>query len=307
MSDAPSQLELFGRIVNLTLAKQPTGFVGSNPKYFDQLGNGLEITDLKVKFEIKKSLGKEPNTCTMTVTNLSPESRAFSEAKPLLGFLSAGHDGVARRLFAGNITFSRSRRDKTDWETKMQIGDGTRAFSHAFMSRSYAKPVSAQQVLSDAAASMGLTLPPEAEQSQDLRQALATGLNAHGPARDILTKLLAPYGFGWSIQNGRLQILADDQVSSTNALLINQQTGLIGTPEHSVPKRPGDPIDLTFETLIYPEIQPGCMVKVESEAAEGVYKVQDVEHRGDIRGTEWTTKVKALPLGQSKKKGHKKK
>lgn len=299
---AEDQLQLFGRTVSLVIARQPEGFVGSNPGYFDQLGNGIEITDLRVEFEIKKNLGKEPNTCTCTVYNMSKESRALVDNRPLYARLAAGYAGVNRLMFAGNVTFAFSRRNGTDWETKIQIGDGQRAFSHAFLSRSYAKPVSAKQVLSDAATSMGLKLPPEAEQSPELQQALATGINTHGPAREILTRLLAPYGFGWSVQNGRLQILADGQVSNTTATLINQDSGMLGSPQHGIPHRPGEPADLTVEALVYPEILPGGMIEVESEAINGLYKAHDVTHKGDTHGDDWSTEVKALPLGQSKHK-----
>src|SRR5262249_41134255 len=153
-------------------------------------------------------------------------------------------------------------RNGTEWETKLQIADGQRAYSHARMSKSYQKPISVLTVLQDAAASMGLKLPPEAEQSPDLQQALATGISMHGPTRDVLTKLLAPYGFGWSIQNGRLQILADDQISQATAILIDEEAGMIGSPEHSVPSKPGDPSDMSFDVLLYPEILPGGMVDV---------------------------------------------
>lgn len=304
--DVESQLQLFNRTVSLVIARQPAGFVGSNPGYFDSLGNGIEITGQRVQFDIKKNLGKEPNVCTLTVTNLSKESRSLVESRPLYAQLAAGYDGNNRLLFAGNVTFAFSRREGTDWQTKMQIGDGQRAYSHAFLSRSYGKPVSARQVLTDAATSMGLKLPPEIEQSPELAQALATGINTHGPARDILTRLLAQYGYGWSVQNGRLLILADGQVASGSAVLINQQTGMIGSPQHGVPHRPGEPADLTTETLLYPEIVPGNQILLESLAIDGLFKVNDVSHKGDSRGDDWTTEVKALPLGQSKHKGRKK-
>lgn len=299
-----SALRLFNRVVNVTVARQPkqNTFVGSNPTYFDSVGNGIEITGLRVQLSVKKSLGKEPNVATVTITNCSKSTRSeIQQSKPLYAFLAAGHDGVARHLFAGNVTYGRSLRKGTDWETKLQIADGGRAFAHSRMSHSYRKPVYALQVLQDAAAAMGLKLPPEVEQSPEMRQALASGFSAHGPTRDVLTRLLAPYGFGWSIQNGVLQVLADDQVVPGTAILIDQQAGLIGTPELTVPNKPGAPSDLKFQTLIYPEIQPGGMVEMDSLSISGIFKVQDVEHKGDTAGQSWYTEVTATPIGQAPK------
>jgi hypothetical protein len=301
--DEESRLRLFNRTVSLTIARQPTGFVASHPGYFESIGNGIEITELRVKFDVKKNLGHTPNTATITVYNLSDTTRREIESRPLYLLLRAGYDGVARLLFAGNVTFAFSRHNGTEWETKIQAGDGARAFAHAWLTKSYGKPISVRQVLADAAASMGLKLPPEAEQSPQLRQALATGISVHGPTRDTLTKLLAPYGLKWSVQNGRLVILADDQVSQTTALVINEAAGLINSPEHSIPSKPGDPSDLSFEVLVNSELNPGGTVSMDTESQKGLYKVQDVAHKGDTAGDEWTTECKALPLGQSKKKG----
>lgn len=303
--EVESGLQLFNRVVDVIIAKQPTGFVGANPGFFETVGNAIEITDMRVQFEVKKSLSKTPNTATVTITNLSKATRTELETKPLYAILRAGYDGAPRLLFAGNVSFAFSKRNGTDWETKIQIADGLRAYAGARMSKTYQKPITVLQVIRDAAGSMGLKVPPEAEQDPALRQALAAGIVAHGNTRDQLTKILAPYGYGWSIQNGRLQILADEQVTATSAIVIDQEAGMINSPEHSVPAKPGDPSDLSFETLVYPEINPGGLVDLDAIATKGIYKVQDVTHKGDTRGDDWTTSCKALPLGQSKHKGRK--
>lgn len=298
-----SQLRLFGRVYSLILAQQPqpTSFVGSNPGYFEQLGNAIEITDLRVQFTIKKNLGKEPNSCVVTISNLSKTTRESLRKRPVYAILSAGYDGVVRHLFSGNVTYGQSKRDGTEWETKLQISDGGRAYTYARMARSYRKPVSAYAVLNDAASSMGLKLPPEAEQDPALKQALATGISAHGPSRDILTKLLAPYGKGWSVQNGRLVVLSDDEVLQTAALDIDDQAGIIGEPELSVPHKPSDPSELTLEVQLYPEIQVGSSINLTSESATGLYRVNEVTHSGDNYGDDWKTTVKATLFGQSPK------
>jgi hypothetical protein len=302
-------LRLLNRVVSLTIAFQPTPAKAgdpSNPTFFTQQPNAIEVTSLRVSFEVKKNLGKEPNTCTCTVYNLSKSTRTELDKRPLYAILRAGHDGVARHLFSGNVTYAFSRRNGTEWETKLQIADGQRAFAFARMSRSYKQPVSGRQVLGDAAASMGLALPPEAEQSPELRQALSGSFVAHGPTRDVMTRLLAPYGFGWSVQDGRLQVLSTSQVNQQASLIISQEFGMIGSPERSIPHKSGDPSDLTVEALLYPEVCAGQQIDVRSQSLTGTFKVQDVHHRGDTHGNEWTTTIKALPLGVSRSKHRRK-
>lgn len=298
-----SQLRLFNRVVSLTIVLQspPTSFVQSNPGYFISTGNAIQITDLRVQFSIKKNLGKEPNTCVVTVSNLSPDTRAALRQKPLYAILAAGFDGVTNQLFSGNITWGQSRREGTEWETKLQISDGGRAFTYARMSRSYKPPISPKQILTDAAATMGLTLPPEIEQDPVMRQALASGYTAHGPTRDVMTKVLAPYGYGWSIQDGRYQVLNDKQVLQTQAFQIDIDAGLIGTPELSVPHRPSDPSELTCEVLLYPQMQVGSQINLTSDSVNGLYRVNEVTHQGDNFGDDWKTTMKATLFGQQPK------
>ncbi len=305
-----SKLRLFNRTASITIAQQPTGFIGAHQGFFDSIGNGTEITDLRIQFEIKKNLGKEPNTCVVTVSNLSGDTRKAFERKPLYATLRAGHDGVARLLFAGNVTNTPSKHDKTEWETKFQISDGGRAFAHARMNRSYRPPISALQVISDAVASMGLRLPPDVERSTDMKSALATGLCCHGATRDVLTRILAQYGYGWSVQNGALQILSEDQASKTRAIVLNTLSGfevggVINTPELGLPHRPGEPSELSLDCLLYPEILPGGLIELTSESVSGRFRVTDVTHAGDTHGPDYKTSVKAFRFGESPKKGKK--
>lgn len=297
-----SQLRLFNRGVEVTLiSQQPTG-----SKYFDTTGNAVLVTDLRVRFEIKKNLGKEPNSCVITIDNMSKETRGRLERKPVYAILRAGHDGVLRPLFAGNVTYARSDIKSPNWETKIQIADGGRAFSYSRMNRSYAPPIQIQRVLSDAAASMGLSLPADLAQVAELRQALAGGMSAHGPTRDILTKLLAPYNYSWSIQDGRLQVLKTGDVNAKTAWVIDEDAGMIGSPEGSVPHKPGDVSELTIETLLFPELQPGDTIQVNSRAYNGgFFRINDLSHNGDTHGAEWKTSIKATPLGSAgpKRKG----
>lgn len=298
-------LRLFNRTVELTIYAQPAPLTGTTtpaPNFFTQLSNAIQITGLRVKFEIKKNLGKEPNTCTCSVYNLSEDTRRALDKKPLYATLRAGYDGVPRLMFSGHISFAQSRRDGTEWETKIQIGDGQRAFACARMSRSYSGTVTAYQVVNDCAASMGMRLPPEAQKDPALKQPLSASIVAHGPTRDVLTRLLAPYGYGWSMQNGRLVILSDLQTTGVAPRIIDQEAGMIGSPERGVPRRPGDPSDVSVECLLYPEIQPGERIEVDSDSLTGQFKVTDVGHVGDTHGSEWLTRIKALPLGASKRR-----
>lgn len=297
----PSSLRYWNRIATVTLALQPdrSSFVGQHADYFEQLGNGIEIggeDGLTIKAHIKKDLGKSPNKCKITIHNLNRDTRAAAEKKPLYVTLRAGHDGVLRLLYEGNSQVAYSGINKTEWDTVIFVADGGAAHAHARMNMSYKGGVEVVKVLSDCASSMGLKLPPEAERSGELRQAFATGISLHGPTRDILTKILAPYGYNWSVQNGKLQIIKDGQTNGTTAILIDGDAGLIGSPERLSPEKKTGVSEVKFKVILYPEINPGCLVKIASRDIKGNFKITDVEHKIDTRGDPWETECKGKPI-----------
>lgn len=272
-----------------------TAYSASPDRYFTQVRKAVEITDLRIQFSVEKHLAKEPNAATLTVTNASKTTRSFLETKPLIVQIAAGYDGVARHLFTGDLRFAKSTREGTDWETELQLGDGDRAYRYARVSRSYKAGTSVIVALREAAAALGLDLPGPITTSPALATQFAAGVVLHGPARDELTKLLAPYGYHWSIQDGKLVILKDAEIRADRAIVISADAGMIGSPEFGEPATKGAPPSLTVRTLLYPEVTPGGKISVESKAIRGVFKVVRVVHAGDSHGDDWTTEIEARP------------
>lgn len=301
-------MRLFGRTAKVTIVRQPSGFIGSNPQFFESTGNAIEVvTDElstsapggnRIQFEVSKNLGKEPNKCSIKIYNLSPDTRSELEKNPIRITLAAGYDGVTRLLFTGDLRYAISERVGPNIITTLDVRDGMRAYAHARMNHSYKPPIRALQVLQDCARSLGLELPPEVERSADLRAALSDGISLHGPTRDILTRLIAPYGFGWSVQNGHLQILRDEEVRSGQAFLVNDdEGGLLNSPKKTVPDKPGSPPEISFDVQLYPELVPGALAKVESEFLNATVKMLDVKASGDTDPQgDWKTSVKGRPL-----------
>lgn len=277
-------------------------WVGAHPEFFDVHGNASEITELRIAFDIKRDLSNKPNNCKLKIWNLSPFSRAALDKFPIKIMIAAGYAGAPRLLFVGDKRWHDTQPSGPDMITEIHIGDGSRAFKRARISRSYKPPIRVETVLRDAAKSMGLELPPELERSAELRQALATGISVHGPTREVLTQLLAPYGYGWSVQNGRLQIIKDEQIAQIEERVIDADAGLIGSPKWTAPTRGsgkskksrGPQID--FDVALYPELTPGGRVHLKSERVDGRFKIVEVQDIGDSTAGPWKTSVKARPV-----------
>jgi len=302
---------LFDRIVQVTAFLQPSGFVGSNPQFFERTGTAFEIfydkgKGNRIQFEVEKNLSSTPNKCKIKISNLSEHSRDDFERLPVGIQLAAGYDGVAKLLFTGDLHEFFSERDGTEIITTLIVKDGLRAYAHARMNRSYKAPITVKRVLEDAAKSMGLKLPPEIEQTTEFKQALAVGISASGPTRDVLTSLLAPYGYRWSVQNGKLLVIKNETFAPGDVILVNRQTGLIDSPKLTTPEKPPakKPTknkryrgpEIKFQSQLYSEIAPGRRVYLDSEFFNVDLKALDVKHSGDTHGQDFNTDVSARPL-----------
>lgn len=281
--------QLFDRIWKVT-AYQGSTVPGA---FFTKVVQGIEIEKLRVEFTVEKHLDSEPNTATLVITNCSESTRNFLEKKPLIVRIDAGYDGLARHLFTGDLRHGESVKEGTDWRTTLQLADGDRAYKRARVSRSYGTGTSVYTAVSECARAMGLDTPPGLIVSPDLQIQFATGVVLSGPAQQELTKLLAPYGYQWSIQDGKMVVLKDAETRPDVALVVSQDTGLLGSPAFATPTNDGKPPTLMFRTLLYPQLTPGGKVSISSRKINGVFKLVKVTHSGDTHGGDYVSEVEA--------------
>jgi hypothetical protein len=280
---------LFPRAIAVTVAKVTTGS-------FFTTRDEVTVADLRVSFSIEKHLGSEPNTCTCSIFNLSESSRALFEGKPLQVRIDAGYDSQLGALFVGDLAFGQSIKNGTEWETKLQLADGHRAYHYARHARAYPKGTSTIDMVKDMAGAMGLKVPKNAADALDLVRQISSGNSFAGPSRKMLTQVLARHGRSWSIQDGGLQILGDDEVRSGDALVIDEGSGMIESPEFGPPKKKGGKRLLTVKNLLYPALSPGRKIRVVSLRVNGFFKIERVTHTGDTAGGDWMSTIEAVPV-----------
>lgn len=262
---------------------------------------GEQKTGFRCAFTVEKSLGKNPNKCDLVISNLAPATRSAVARSPCSVILTAGYDGVMKRLFYGDVRWADTDKDGGTRNTTILLGDGDRAFRHARVNRSYRAGSQVRDAVKYVAGQMGLAPPAEIDASDDLAAQFAAGDTIVGSARDELTRLLAPYGYGWSIQDGRLVVLKEGQVRAGEAWLIDANSGLIGEPAIAPPehltrksgktKKHDKGPKLTVRVALSPEISPGGTIRLRSEKISGDFRVESVRHSGDTEGTDWVTEI----------------
>jgi hypothetical protein len=297
MADGPQYL----RHTRLTIVKpKPDPSTGVGSFFGLEHANALQIDELQVKFEIKKSIGSSTsNTCTMSATNLAEATRdEISAAAPLVAILEVAYGSdELRRIFIGDVFHVGHEFDGPTCTTKLQLHDGGRAYAYARVVQSFKAGSTVLQAVKAAAKALQLTVPPAVDSIPGMQRAVTAGISLAGSAAAEMSSLLAPLGLGWSIQDGALAILADHGIRPGEAILINEAAGMLGSPTWGNPSKAGKKPPLTVKMLLFPELTAGGLVQVRSRTANGDFKVTDVTHSGDSMGGDQTTTIECKAVG----------
>lgn len=284
----------FKRVLSLQLIKPS---IATNA-FFVQLPNAVTITQMEVKFKIEKSLSKKPNKASVTIMNLAESTRAQIEKVPLIVQLSVGYedDPDLQRVFSGDLRIGDTTRQGPLVATQLEMGDGDRAYQFGHVSRSFGQGAKVVDAVIECAKGMGIGLPPGIAGAPGMQNRYPCGITLHGPAQTQMSKILTPVGQSWSLQDGQLVILTDRQPREGEAILINQASGMVGSPKLGPPKKPGETPSLKVRKLIDSRIVAGCKIKMDARDVKGLFRVEKLAHSGDFRGKDWYTDIDARQL-----------
>lgn len=264
--------------------------------------DGLLVDGLRAQFKVEKTLTKNPNTAHITISNLSEETRRKMRNRHASVILSAGYADTVAQIFSGTARTVDHVRKESTWETVIQCGDGEVQFRVSRVSQSFGPGTKVADVIAAIAHSTGLKVGNAVDQAElggfrgGLEQ-FAQGYVAHGKSSAQLDKILRSAGFDWSIQDGALQFLRPSEAAKNQAVLLSEDTGLIGSPEHGTPDKKGKPSVLKAKSLLQPTLRPGVRVEIHSRAIHGSqFRVEKVTHSGDTGATEWYSEIECLPL-----------
>ena len=262
----------------------------------------LVTEQLRVVFQVTKTLEKEPNTMNISVYNLSDGSRSLLDEKMKV-VLEAGYKNVDAGTDTRAIIFSGLSRtcdhlhETADWETKIHCGDGEQLFHTARAVKSFAAGAQLSQAIRYVADQLKVNIGNLNEALNDGGlpfEKFEHGLAVNGSAVDVFNTLMKTAGYNWSVQQGALQIIKKGDQLVEEAVVLSKDTGLIGSPEHSHPHKNKKPSFLVARSLLNPKIRPGCTVRMNALQVKGDFIVHKVVHSGDSHGNDWTSKFEAL-------------
>jgi hypothetical protein len=260
---------------------------------------------LHLRFKVTKTLTGDANTADISVFNLSTSSRAAIPAANIPVILVAGYKDATEVIFAGDVRTVDHKREGADWVTHLRAGDGEACFERAYCVKSFGPGTELSGVLDYIAGQMGISVKDAVQKIRTggIATVVSTylqGVSLQGRAVRELDRVTKAAGVEWSIQDGTLQLLEPGKTTNDPAVLLSPKTGLIASPDHGKPQRPGEPSYLKAKSLLNGGLRPGRAVQLDSEGHRGgQYRVQKVEHQGELDGPSWYSEVYLTPRAAS--------
>jgi len=272
--------------------------------------NGLDLSELRCKFVVKRSDTMTPNVADIRVYNLDEKTalRIRNEFKKVI--LQAGYEGNYGVIFQGNIKqVIIGRESATDTFIDIVAGDGDRAYNFAIVNATIAAGGTQEDQVQAAIGAMGEKGVTAGHLGEFPSEKLPRGKVMYGNARNYLRDVAETSDKSWSIQDEKVTFVSKKSYLPGERVVLTSKTGMIGTPQQTNE-------GVNIKTLLNPMIKIGGRVQIDNASierlkinltvpnsaanipapltADGVYYVLVAEHQGDTRGVEWYTSLVCL-------------
>lgn len=256
-------------------------------------------------FNIHLSTDPEPNTATIIVYNLSPESRGKIRDKHQSVELYASYNGEEFLLFKGEISEIEHRRVGNEWRTIIEVGDGQKSYEELYFSKSFTEGTAISDIISDLSNQFELPVDIQSLVPENIR----SGISLDGKVKDVLNEIAGRFGFDWSVQQGVLEVTKprEPSLAGSTAVVIRGDTGLLEPPT-----RTDDSI--LVKTMILPGIRPKGLMRLQSRSdliqldggtterqvdltTDGLYLIDQVRMIGNNYNSNFQAVVEAVQYG----------
>ena len=269
---------------------------------FQQIST-IGIKNLRISFNIKKTLSSSTNTANIQVYNLKKEKRAQINDYGDQVVLKAGYieESGANLLFIGDTTTVSHLYEQPEIISSLTCGDCERILNQALINISYGTDSSVKEILQGISNAMGFEGQLNLSQFNDIIYKQGFVHDGMGKtALDIVTNFL---GATWSVQNNQLTIVPKNGSTSKPPIVISQNTGMIGVPQRYTNKRRdlfrvAPKQGYKVRTLLDPQIIPGNKVRLISDQinVDEVLFINSVNHVGDTYGDAWYSNLELIRI-----------
>lgn len=268
----------------------------------------FEIIDLRVSFNIEKSLVGYPNLANIKVYNLSESSRNKIEktGAPIKAFVGY-EDTSVPLVFSGELVNVVHTKQGVDWVSEIFAGDGIKVLNTATINKTLPAGTTTEQIYNELLTKMDGVSKGITEGLKNClsgKQSLLRALQLSGNVKDWLDLISKNCGFDYSINEGIIETTPTNIPLSDEApVIINQAGGMLNSPERTE-------IGINVTNLLLPALKLGRTIKVESVAEainignlyfrkippirnQGIYRIDKLIHSGDNYDNQWETQIQA--------------
>ena len=268
--------------------------------YKNDPNNAALIENLQITFEVSKSVSNKDrtNSATIEIYNLDEDTLALLDKEFIAADFHAGYENLSiKRLFAGEVVEVTTRKQGTDIVTQVKMGAGYSQVNHGILNSLVSPGRSVKEVYEELRKNVkGINR--GVYNGANLNNPVIDGYPIYGNAKSELNKLSQATQTQWQIDGDVLYVSDAGKgwmKDNNQAIVISPDSGLIDLA-YKVPaegyKKKQDPAKVAgiqFQSLINPDLIPGCIVKVEQgdKAIDGFYYVNSSRFTGDFRGNAW--------------------
>ena len=280
----------------------------------------IDVAKLRCRFDIKQHTRQTPNMATIRITNQLPATarslvKNDSEFKTVT--IDAGYEDNHGIVFSGQIVRAiYGRETPTDTLTTILCSDGFQAHNYAVVSKTHAAGSTPNDHVNTALAAMGQYgvtkgfFGPSVDLSTP---SFPRAVSLFGMARQVLENIAKSKGANTSYQAGKVHMVTNKDSLPGGPIILNSKTGLVGMPTLEIG-------GIMARVLINPNIKVHGLVHIDqaliqgllpglapdgsaapnlypSTAADGIYRVFQIDLSGDTRGTPWYMDIACLPPG----------
>lgn len=289
----------FDRVINFKVLL-------ANPPPSSTYRGSLTVENLRIAFSIAKNMSPSTNTASVRVWNLSSntrnELRIFGDQITLY----AGYrDPGPQMLFVGNTTLVSHIFAEPDIISVFDVGDGEKSLNNRLVNISFGPGTPVRTVIEEFARQLGLNI-EEFQATENL--VYPNGFSYAYLAKYGLDKACDAVNLIWSVQNNNLIILRNNTGSSKPVIEINENTGMIGTPERYTDKRqylyqalpPNAAPKNGWKVRVFlrPDILPGQIIRLRSTKVriDGFFYVFNIRHEGDNYGPTYESVMQVIEI-----------
>jgi hypothetical protein len=273
-------------------------------------------TALRMQFQVRADDESTPNTAIIRVYN--PTSATIAQVKEFKSVaLQAGYQANYGQIFNGTIKQVRwGRENNVDRYLDIYAADGDIGYNFGVINTNVPARATYEQVLEQAAKSLNTAIDGNAINYLSTGGILPRGKTAWGMGKVAMGVIAKNNNCRWSIQNGTLTLIPNDNFLPGPPVVMSSATGMICSPEATEN-------GITVRCYINPRIKVGCSIQIDnklinqtlvkeqgmaswqaqyypaSTSADGLYRVLVVEHVGDSRGNPWETELTCLHIDTS--------